>query len=179
MTYSEAIKNCANEEILSKTLQQFWNSINNNLRDIEAFMTEGDVKNYTIKVHALKSSARLIGASELSSQAAYLEECGNNNDTDSIADLTPELLTNYRSYLDKLAPLYKQDENAELIDVEKLHEAYEAIKEFASMFDSDSIDGIISMLREYKIPESEAERFNVIATCADSADWSGLEEALK
>ena len=179
LTYSEAIKNCANEEILSKTLQQFWNSINNNLRDIEAFMTEGDVKNYTIKVHALKSSARLIGASELSSQAAYLEECGNNNDTDSIADLTPELLTNYRSYLDKLAPLYKQDENAELIDVEKLHEAYEAIKEFASMFDSDSIDGIISMLREYKIPESEAERFNVIATCADSADWSGLEEALK
>ncbi len=179
LTYSEAIKNCANEEILSKTLQQFWNSINNNLRDIEAFMTEGDVKNYTIKVHALKSSSRLIGATELSAQAAYLEECGNNNDTDSIADLTPELLTNYRCYLDKLAPLYKQDENAELIDIEKLHEAYEAIKEFASMFDSDSIDGIIAMLREYKIPEAEAERFNIIATCADSADWAGLEEALK
>ena len=179
LSYSEAIKNCANEEILGKTLQQFWNSINNNLRDIEKFMSEGDIKNYTIKVHALKSSARLIGASELSAQAAYLEDAGNNNNVDSITDLTPELLTNYRSYLDKLAPLYKQDENAELIDVEKLHEAYEAIKEFASMFDSDSIDGIIAMLREYRIPESEAERFNIIATCADSADWSGLEEALK
>ena len=47
------------------------------------------------------------------------------------------------------------------------------------MFDSDSIDGIISMLREYRIPSDEAERFNVIASCADAADWGGLEEALK
>ena len=89
------------------------------------------------------------------------------------------MLLNYKSYFEKLAPLYKQDDNAEIISTEKLHEAYEAIKEFASMFDSDSIDGIIAMLREYKIPDDEAERFNVIATCADGADWSGLEEALK
>ena len=179
LSYTEAIKNCATEEILSKTLQQFWNSIGNNLRDIEAFQSEGDIKNYTIKVHALKSSARLIGAEELSKQAAYLEECGNNNDTGTIADLTPELLDNYRKYLERLAPLYKQDDNAEMITPERLHEAYEAIKEFAGMFDSDSIDGIIAMLREYRIPEGEAERFNTIATCADGADWGGLEEALK
>ena len=47
------------------------------------------------------------------------------------------------------------------------------------MFDSDSIDGIIAELRKYRIPDEEAERFNVIATCADGADWGGLEEALK
>ena len=179
LSYTEAIKNCATEEILGKTLQQFWNSIGNNLRDIEAFESEGDIKNYTIKVHALKSSARLIGAEELSRQAAYLEECGNNEDIDSIRDLTPDLLANYRAYIPRLEKLYKQDENAELIDPERLKEAYEAIKEFASMFDSDSIDGIIAMLREYRMPDEEAERFNKIATCADGADWGGLEEALK
>ena len=179
LSYSEAIKNCATEEILAKTLQQFYNSIANNLRDIERFFTEHDIKNYTIKVHALKSSARLIGAQELSGMAAHLEDCGNNEDIDEIAGLTPLLLDRYREYLDKLAPLYKQDDSAELITPERLHEAYEAIKEFASMFDSDSIDGVISMLREYRIPESESERFNVIASCADSADWNGLEEALK
>ena len=179
LSYSDAIKNCANEAILTKTLQQFWNSIQNNLRDIERFETEGDIKNYTIKVHALKSSARLIGAIELSKQAAYLEDCGNNNDTSSIADLTPDLLANYKSYYGKLEPLYKQDDNTEMISIEKLYEAYEAIKEFATMFDSDSIDGIIEMLRGYKIPEEEADKFNIIASCSDSADWSGLEEALK
>ena len=178
LDYSEAIKNCATESILEKTLQQFWNSINNNLTAIEKFFNENDIKNYTIKVHALKSSARLIGASGLSSQAAYLEDCGNNNDVDSIKDLTPDLLSNYRTYLDKLAPLYKQDESAEEISVERLYEAYEAIKEFASMFDSDSVDGIINMLRQYKIPAAEAERFNIIATCADGADWEGLEKAI-
>ena len=37
----------------------------------------------------------------------------------------------------------------------------------------------MDMLRGYKIPENESERFNKIAMCADAADWSGLEEALK
>ena len=179
LSYSEAIKNCANEQILAKTLQQFWNSIGNNLRDIEKFFNENDIHNYTIKVHALKSSARLIGASELSAQAAYLEDCGNANDIDTIRDLTPVLLQSYSAYLDKLAPRFKQDDDAEVISHEKLHEAYEAIKEFAAMFDSDSIDGIVAMLREYRIPDDEVEKFNVIAACADSADWSGLEEAMK
>ena len=179
LDYYEAVKNCANEDILAKTLQQFYNSITNNLRDIEKFYTEHDLKNYTIKVHALKSSARLIGAQELSRDAAHLEDCGNAEDLDEIAAKTPKLLEDYRVYLERLAPLYAQDENAEVIDIGKLHEAYEAIKEFAAMFDSDSIDGIMAMLREYKIPDSEAERFNLIASCADSADWGGLEEALK
>ena len=179
LSYFEALKNCANEAILTKTLQQFWNSINNNLRDIESFWHEGDIKNYTIKVHALKSSARLIGAMGLSKQAAYLEDCGNNNDTASIDDLTPELLSSYRKCQSVLAPLYAVDDSKELISPERLHEAYEAVKEFAAMFDSDSIDGIMDMLRAYRMPENESERFERIAMCADAADWSGLEEALK
>ncbi|MBQ9574599.1 MAG: response regulator, partial [Synergistaceae bacterium] len=179
LSYAEAIKNCATEAILTKTLQQFWNSIENNLSDIESFWRSNDIKNYTIKVHALKSSARLIGAMELSKQAAYLEECGNNNDTASIGDFTPDLLANYRNCRDKLAVRYAKDEDREEISVERLHEAYGAIKEFAEMFDSDSIDGIMEMLRNYKIPDNESERFNKIAMCADAADWGGLEEALK
>ena len=180
LNYSEAVKNCANEAILTKTLQQFWNSINNNLKDIETFWSEGDIKNYTIKVHALKSSARLIGAMELSGQAAYLEECGNNNDIASINDFTPDLLANYRSCQKKLEPLYsRENDDREVISPERLNEAYDAIREFSAMFDSDSIDGIIEMLRGCKIPDNEIERFDRIAACADAADWSGLEEALK
>ena len=116
---------------------------------------------------------------ELSKQAAYLEECGNNNDTASISDFTPDLLDNYRKCQQKLSPLYAEDDDKEEISPERLHEAYEAIKEFTAMFDSDSIDGIMDMLRGYKIPDNESELFNKIATCADAADWGGLEEALK
>lgn len=179
LNYSEAIKNCATETILEKTLQQFYNSIANNLRDIGRFFDERDIKNYTIKVHALKSSARLIGAQELSEMARHLEDCGNAEDLEEIAAKTPALLERYKSYLPKLEPLYKKADDAPEIELDRLHEAYEAIKEFASMFDSDSIDGIISMLREYRIPEEEAERFGVIASCADAADWGCLEEALR
>ncbi len=178
LNYDEAIKNCANENILEKTLSQFWNSIDNNLREIEQFFNESDINNYTIKVHALKSSARLIGAEELSKRAAYLEDCGNNSNLDEITAKTPELLNLYKSYRENLSPLYENDD-AELITPENLREAYEAIKEFAATFDSDSIDGIIATLRNYRIPDNESERFNKIALCADSADWSGLNLALQ
>ena len=45
--------------------------------EIERYFEAEDWENYTIKVHALKSSARLIGAMNLSDRAKDLEACGN------------------------------------------------------------------------------------------------------
>ena len=51
--------------------------IEKNADELEKLLQEGDYENYTIKVHALKSSARLIGAEELSETARKLEAYGN------------------------------------------------------------------------------------------------------
>ncbi|MBR0163289.1 MAG: response regulator [Lachnospiraceae bacterium] len=59
-----------------KILRRFYDTIEDNAAEIERFYEEEDYENYTIKVHALKSSALLIGEEALSKDAAYLEACG-------------------------------------------------------------------------------------------------------
>ncbi|MBQ6910194.1 MAG: Hpt domain-containing protein [Synergistaceae bacterium] len=182
MDYDNAVKFCSSEEVLAKTLEQFYNSIEPNSLEIENYFNNKDYKNYTIKVHALKSSARLIGAESLSQDAMHLEDCGNNLDIESIESLTPKLLKDYRDYKSKLAPLYAKAE-AELaaapeIDINTLNEAYEAIAEFAGNFDIDTIDGILEDLRKYRMPEAERDKFNAIDKSVRNSDWAGLKEAL-
>ncbi|MCR5762397.1 MAG: response regulator, partial [Treponema sp.] len=100
---SEALKNCGDVEIFKSALKNFYDSIDDKVSEIEKFTKTKDWKNYTILVHALKSSARLIGALTLSKDAEYLEKCGNDMNESEIQAKTPELLSLYRSYKDRLA----------------------------------------------------------------------------
>lgn len=74
---AEALHNCGGTETFIETLRIFSASIEENAKKIEAFAAAGDWHNYTILVHALKSSARLIGAAKLSEDAKKLEALGN------------------------------------------------------------------------------------------------------
>ena len=145
-----------------------------------------DYRNYTIKVHALKSSARLIGANTLSADAGHLENLGNSlkqEDIEPIEELTPKLLADYRRFLDILSPLYAAEKAARKaapeISIGELNEVYDTIRQFAESFDIDAIDGMISRLRKYRIPKPEEAKFATVAECVRNMDWLGLEEALR
>jgi HPt (histidine-containing phosphotransfer) domain-containing protein len=48
---------------------------------MKRFRRENDIRSLTIKIHALKSTARIIGAEKLGAFAETLEKAGNANDT--------------------------------------------------------------------------------------------------
>lgn len=84
--------------ILKKTILQIRSSgealvgiINDILRLNLAKWNERKYKDYTILVHALKSSARIIGAENLSKQAEYLESCRNQLKTPESGALVSEM----------------------------------------------------------------------------------------
>ena len=77
--------------------------------EIERLWNEGDFEAYTLKVHSLKSMARLIGANLLSSLAADLEYAGKHGDTETIKEKTPMLLSKYRAYAKYLSRLMDED----------------------------------------------------------------------
>ena len=77
LSYDEAIRLLGNEQLLGQTMRQFYGEIAHEAGEIERLWREGDYENYTIRVHALKSSARMIGATALSGQAGRLEALGN------------------------------------------------------------------------------------------------------
>jgi HPt (histidine-containing phosphotransfer) domain-containing protein len=166
-------------EILEEAIHDFRVALRENADLIESSQ-HSDLKTYTVKVHALKSSARLIGAIELSERAAYLESCGDAENTAEIERLTPELLELYRSYEAKLAvldgPTGEADDRPEIPE-EQLLEAFAGIREAAEAFDFDTADTICEMLKEYRIPEHLRERAQEVMSAVTKLDRDTLLKA--
>ncbi|MBQ7479355.1 MAG: response regulator [Selenomonadaceae bacterium] len=175
------ISHCGTEESYLAALSVFAESVLSGAEEIEGCYRAEDWSNYTTKVHALKSSARIIGAGELSERAKRLEDAGNAGYVEEIRDGTGELLRLYRSYAEKLAPLLSAGEGAEdkpLIDDAAIKEAYEAIGEMAASFDYDSVQYVLENLAGYRFPAEESVRYQAIRQAARIPDWEKLTSLL-
>ena len=94
---SAALDFCGDVEVLKGAVHDYYDSISMQSDLIEKYAEQGDIKNYMILVHGLKSSSRLVGAEKLSRDAAYLEQCAKDERLDEINKLTSELLNQFRS----------------------------------------------------------------------------------
>ena len=102
--------NCETADDYMDALSVFAASVIEKADEIERLLREDDFSHYTLKVHSLKSMARLVGALGLSEAAAELEIAGKAGELDVVREKTPKLLSAYRAYAERLAPL---DEDGE------------------------------------------------------------------
>ena len=173
---AEGVKHCGSTEDYINALTVFAESITSNADEIEKLFRAEDWKNFTTKVHALKS-----GAAELSERARRMEDAGNALDLDAIKQSTPTLLELYRTFAQKLSPLIKQsvdDDSKPLIGEDELSEALEALREMAASFDYDSVMMVLEQLDEYRLPDEESARIKTIKDAAAKLDWEAIQKAL-
>ena len=133
--------------------------------EIQNFFEKEDINNYTIWVHALKSSARIIGIADLSEQARLMEEAGNKGDVEAIKKETPQLLSDYRSYLDILSRISEDKDNEDKlpeIPEDMLLDAYESLRSFADEMDVDLCEMVLKSIKEYTLPKEDEERMKKI-----------------
>ena len=102
-------------------LQSFYDNSDKCKHDITTSYEQEDYKNYTIYVHALKSTSKMIGALGLSEKAKALEMAGKDNDIDFIkanhADLLPlydSIIAEIADYLEKVKPDIKEEAAVEV-----------------------------------------------------------------
>lgn len=74
---------------------------------LQAHYDAGDWKNYAVLVHALKSSARMIGAKTLAEMAAELEAAADHAETDTVSKKHSMMMEQYCTLVDKLSILLK------------------------------------------------------------------------
>jgi len=174
---ADGVEHCGSVDLYLDALTVFAQSVTSGAKEIANFYKVEDWQNYTTKVHALKSSARVVGANELSERARRLETAGINGYINEICESTDGLLELYISFADKLAPLLKveeEDSSKPLIDEDKLNEAYEALREFSASFDYDSVMFVIQSVEEYRLPDAEKDKFSQIKVAASKPDWETL-----
>ena len=147
------IKAAGGRDAYLEVVKSFVDSADSRIPMIEEYFERQDYKNYTIQVHALKSSARLVGQMALSSLAESLEAAGNASDQATIEAKTPKLLQDYRSLVNDLAGIAASDEDKPPVDEKFLKETLQAMKEALSVFDVDTADAAVAALDEYAMPD--------------------------
>lgn len=144
----------------------------------ECFNTE-DWEGYTIKVHALKSSARVIGAKGLSELARSLEEAGNNKDIVTINKNTYDLLKQYEDMANSLQILDKSgDDSLPPLDEAMRKDAYNTMIEVTNIMDYGMMESILLDLKKYKLEEEDSKRIDRINNMLLELDWDGISTEL-
>lgn len=175
------IENCGSANSYMEALKSYYEAFDTNYSRIKEFYENGDIENYTTKVHALKSASRIVGLKDLGSLSEELEKAGNEANTELIKLKTNELLSDYKNVYSMLKQVFeeKEDETSkELIDANKLTEAYEAMKEIAQMFDYDSMLMVLGSLSQYRIPDEEKDKFEKLKRAILDADWDMITKIL-
>lgn len=153
-SFEEGVKHCGSKAALMKTIRIFYRTIDSKADKIEQCLKEGLISDYVVEVHALKSSALLIGAVPLSEAAKELEGYGKQGKTELLEEKTPDLLAMYRDFKDILKPYADKEEAArQEASNGEWCQALQQIHQCIEQFDLDGVDQIMEQLEEYQVPE--------------------------
>ena len=173
--------NCGSQELLISTIKKYYASIDQKAVELQQYFEAEDWNNYEIKVHALKSTSRLIGATELAGLSEHLEECANKNDISEIQNKHKPMMDLFLSYKHKLEPVIKDETEAEPkpeITKEELSQKLQKLIEYADDFDIDGLDNLIQELSSYTLPLDFSEKFDKLRIYVENVDFKELRNLL-
>ena len=157
---SIGIQYCGTEELYESVLEDFYKLIDTKAAKIEELLSQNDIKTYTVEVHALKSTARMIGATKLSELAYEMEMAGNAQDMEAINSKTPVLMEMYRSYKETLGYFDAGAGNSgdkEEVPIATIKNELQKMHQAAEDFDMDAIDECMDNLKKYKMPTEDVK----------------------
>lgn len=159
------IANSMNEKLFRELLSDFYGLIEEKSNKIERLLEENDIRNFTVEVHALKSTARMIGALELSDRFKALEELGLIENVSLINRLAPGVIDSYRRFKEILKPyVVKAPVEKKELPKEEVISMLEALEKAMDEFDLDSADAMMKELETVAFDEEikkEVEQIKV------------------
>lgn len=180
MDIDVGLKNNGSIESYMSILKMFYSSVDDCTEQLARFLSEGDDENYTIKIHALKSSLRVIGATDLSEQAQRLETAGKTGDREYIDANHMQFISRYLALRDSLSGLFpkKDDSNKPEAGSVLMKDTYQQVAEAAEEMDCDRLDEIFTKMEDYRIPKEEEELFEKIRTASERFDYESILKLL-
>ncbi|MBP5249380.1 MAG: PocR ligand-binding domain-containing protein [Lachnospiraceae bacterium] len=181
MDFKSAIKMVGSESVLIKILEEYYKNIPDSAKAIKEAFETGDIKQYTILVHALKSSSRQVGAMVLGDMAAELEAAGKEEDLKTIKAKTPYLINKYMSYKKLFEPFLEKKDAASEKGKPKAKD--DDIKDLtdkmivaADILDMDAMEEVMGEFKAYSYPKKEAALIEELEKAVENVDVDGCRE---
>ncbi len=178
----EGMKNCGGAEGYLSILRVFYESGEENATELDGYYEAEDLKNYTIRIHALKSSARIIGAASLGEEAWKLEEAGKNGDLDYIRAFHMLFMEHFAAYRSPLAQFFarkKTDKVRPEAGEERIRQVFADIRQAAEEMDCDRLEQIFAELEEFSLPDEEEADLAAMKAASDRFDYEAVLSRLE
>lgn len=160
-----------NTEFYDELLLKFASDVDGKQDEIDRFFGQKDWENYHIMVHALKSTARMIGADDLSDLAKGLEDAAKNRDVGYIGMHHEKLLVKYRETAQRIRDIFSEEEK---------REGQEGYQEISGLEFCGRLKEIEDSLNTFEADKAKSliERLSSFTYCGDSVAGL-LEEAAR
>ena len=175
----QALHFSGSAEMFQQLLEVFYRTLKEKADYIEELEQKEEIQNYTIEVHALKSSSKLIGAMELSAMAEHLEMAGKANNIIEIHEKTPALLNEYRSFEKRLSFLQEAPQEKQKIEKEELKNKLQELMEYLDNFNLDGSDQMIEELGKYEYNSEWEETFEKLSKTVENVVYDESFEIAK
>lgn len=161
----KGIMYCGSEKAYLEILEDCYEEGAEERAIIEKLYEDKDWKDYTIRVHAIKSTMKSIGANVLFEKAKALETAGRNNDIDYIMKNHNDMLDEHRRVMNELAqsPLLNcktqesicEEDNAALEELpeigdETLDKLLGEMEDAAYTLDGEGMLNVLSEMQKYR-----------------------------
>ena len=147
---------------------------------LERFFADGDMENYQIVAHAVKSTSRLIGANELSELAREMEEASAAHNTDLVQEKHAQFIEHFSYQSARIAQTLEAmgigDEPAAALTAvtpEELRDFCEKLKESLAEFDMGAIQDQTALLQTFDVLKGIKD---AMSEAVNNFDYDGVQE---
>ncbi len=179
---NEGIQNSGTADAYRAVLKVFYEALPEQAKELDVLYGDKDIKNYTIKIHALKSSARIIGAGEIGEGAQKLEDAGKAGDEEYIRTHHEAFMEQYRKLGEVLAPVFPKEETEDgktEAGAELMESCFEELRGAAENMSCERLDEVFGKMDKYSIPEDQRELYGKLKTASDNYEYEKILELLE
>lgn len=170
-----------NADMYNSLIKDFSASIRDKKDSIDQLAEIEDVGRFTIEVHSLKSTSKMLGALSLSEKALELERLGHKRDIQAIHEKLPSLneeidkiIMDLRSFsVQEEAPIVKRKP----VDREAIRQSMRSLFYAADDFDYDGAKDIISAISIYNFDDRLEAVFEKMQDRIEDIDYEGTRQA--
>ena len=166
ISINSGLQYCGDEDFYIQMLNEFVKGAKGKLSAIDASFQQEDYGKYCIQVHALKSTAKMIGADSLSKNARHAEDAAKEQDVDYIKQNHEKLLDEYREVVKLISEVFEQKENdleqktkEERIELsrDEFLQQLERLKGVLDTFEEDKAETLISEMNGFTYQEENIQ----------------------
>lgn len=173
----KAIKNSGSKELFIELLGDVYKLMDDKINLVETYLSQENIQNYTIEVHSLKTTCRMIGAISLGEEFFNLEKLGKDNNIEQIKALTPGVLNTFKALKPYLEPFAIKGPNVNIsFDRAEITAILNKLIKAVDDFDLGTAEDAAKQLLSYNCTEELSAQITALDKLVSNLDYDEAKE---